>query len=1370
MPDYDLSRLSSRSFEQLIQALSAKVLGYRLLIFGDGPDGGREATFEGTVSYPSTQDAWNGYGVVQAKFRQRSGNATDDGKWAVAQLRSEIDRYLQPDSSLRLPDYFVFATNVVLTPASVRGSKDRCIELLEDLKNRLPLKGYAIWDYDQIRVFLDSNKDIRHAYTPWITPGDVLARVVDQFESPRTDFLYTLHNFLQKQLLSDEFVNLEQAGHDVSEGIPLARVFVDLHTVDVRRSGLSQGFSGEDRYLGYDEESDSKGFIKSMLSVASERLDPESLDAATLGRSPNDGVGRHSRGRFVLIGGPGQGKTTVAQFICQIFRASIIDKMPQHQLSSEVRAALAIIGRHCKEDDIEICVVPRFPFRIVLNEFAAALSSGDLSNVNSVLSFLAHMIQKRTDRSVSVDDLYELLGHYPSIIVFDGLDEVPSSSNRTQVLDAIRDFWIDANNANADIVSIATSRPQGYNEDFAPDLYQHLRLVPLSEKLGKHFAQRLVDVRYGSDTDRKEKVLSRLHRSFESESTSRLMRSPLQVTIMTALVDRLGQPPQARWKLFDAYYDVIYQREVEREIPASGILREYEPDINAIHSRVGLLLQIDSEQTGRTDTMFSQERFNTLVSKRLEEEGHEGEDLVDLRDQIVGAALERLVFLVGLESGQVGFEIRSLQEFMAAESLMEAPDDDVRRRLEEIGPLANWRNVFLFAAGKCFAERQHLRDAVYRICGALNENAHDPICARYFAGSGLALDLLDDGLCRRQPKFVEVLARIAIRSLDSANARFHLQLISVYRDRLEALYKEEISGRLVAGKGRVRSAAWGCLLGLVERRVNWADVMAREYWPDEVEEQIRIMSASRGFLSVPWVAKKFFDLIPVISAHRLRDVARSGLVGGSHESDYLFGKADNGLEGNDLPAYSHAAIKVLFGEDYSVRRPIELLGFRHVGLGLIQLFDEQEKWFLKLGEIPPLRDCHVTWTVYRSAARFLRSPCKEVLARELRFIAKNAEGSDLDVESYWYWQIPWPLAACLSMCRERSELTELASRASRGDFGDSEDWIAAENRWLKSGVDEADIATMADSRLPFDDTVAVSGFPTNLSVWRVLFHDTDSLKFLRAVLDTHSRVADSDHHTSRAFLASVATMCLIGTSLIRSADHGESKSRISLASLRSILVDLPVSSMVPLEVVVNQVDESSEEKDIRDIFRVIGERNLNLMMYHLPGGISRIGIEILWREYSSIRDADYGDSLLGCLGLLAEHGHLGKEILRVAQFSDNESPDRNVGEFLLMLANEAWESGRTNMLIHQVKGIASSDVSVGIFERTINTISALRFSGVEFEQFVIDFGALLPVDDYGLYARYLRVLEGLLERRTSRFTNPKQCEELGMPSGIVELL
>ena len=60
--DYDLTRLGEREFEHLSQALAVRVLGNGVRIFGDGPDGGREATFEGRMRFPEPGQVWSGYG------------------------------------------------------------------------------------------------------------------------------------------------------------------------------------------------------------------------------------------------------------------------------------------------------------------------------------------------------------------------------------------------------------------------------------------------------------------------------------------------------------------------------------------------------------------------------------------------------------------------------------------------------------------------------------------------------------------------------------------------------------------------------------------------------------------------------------------------------------------------------------------------------------------------------------------------------------------------------------------------------------------------------------------------------------------------------------------------------------------------------------------------------------------------------------------------------------------------------------------------------------------------------------------------------------------------------------------------------------
>jgi hypothetical protein len=70
--DYDLQRLNARAFEQMVQALAVGHVHGPVTVFGDGPDGGREASWATTadgVDYPAA-------GVLQVKFRQSPRHRT----------------------------------------------------------------------------------------------------------------------------------------------------------------------------------------------------------------------------------------------------------------------------------------------------------------------------------------------------------------------------------------------------------------------------------------------------------------------------------------------------------------------------------------------------------------------------------------------------------------------------------------------------------------------------------------------------------------------------------------------------------------------------------------------------------------------------------------------------------------------------------------------------------------------------------------------------------------------------------------------------------------------------------------------------------------------------------------------------------------------------------------------------------------------------------------------------------------------------------------------------------------------------------------------------------------------------------------------
>jgi hypothetical protein len=225
--DYDLSRLSWRTFEQLIQALSVNVFGPGIVVFGDGRDGGREGTYRGKMAY-GPEGGWDGYLVIQAKFRQRPEGTTQDGAWALAQLTKELKTYASNPSRTR-PEYYIFATNVVLAPTE-GGAKDECAALLAAQQSELGIRNFDIWDYDKIRTYLDVDEAVRRSYMAWITPGDVLAQLLDNQADADQSASAALTSYLGKELVSDQFVNLEQAGHSVEDKIPLGRVFVDLPT------------------------------------------------------------------------------------------------------------------------------------------------------------------------------------------------------------------------------------------------------------------------------------------------------------------------------------------------------------------------------------------------------------------------------------------------------------------------------------------------------------------------------------------------------------------------------------------------------------------------------------------------------------------------------------------------------------------------------------------------------------------------------------------------------------------------------------------------------------------------------------------------------------------------------------------------------------------------------------------------------------------------------------------------------------------------------------------------------------------------------------------------------------------------------------
>ncbi|MFF3872552.1 NACHT domain-containing protein [Streptomyces sp. NPDC001978] len=735
--DYDLTRLGSREFEHLAQALAIRILGPAVQTFGDGPDGGREAEFHGELQYPLPDPGgpWNGHGVLQAKFLQRPRGTTHDTAWFLNLVRAELRQWANPQSKRAregaLPEYLLFCTNVVLSPDPETGGIDSfkriADELLKELQ--LPIRDVRVWHFDQICRYLDIYPAIRQTYSGLITAGDVLFRLREIFEGTVGDLGELLANHSSKELATDQWVRLGQAGEADNQRLPLAELAIDPTA----------------SYVTSDGTHESAAVVQHIISHGNTVLSP---------RGNVDGP-RH----IALIGGPGQGKSTVGQILCQTYRAILLGDAVD-RLDDETKEILTTFTDEMKRIGLSAPAARRWPVRINLSEYADAVAGGEIV---SILRYLSELISRRTP-DITAGQLRSWLRTWPWLLVLDGLDEVASTQARDTVMERVNDFLLEAASVDADLLVVATSRPQGYREEFSPQRYVHMRLEPMAAEDAVSYAAQLAQLRHRGDPETAERVLRRLEEAAEEDLTARLMTTPLQVTIMAILLERRERVPQQRYRLFYDYYQAVYNREASKSGPTARLIDDHRNAINYLHERAGLLLQVKSEKDGESDASLSRAELFNMIETHLRGEGFDDAASSALATRMVDAAMRRLILLVPRKQDSVGFDVRSLQEFMAARAMVSEDSEELSDLLTETAASAHWRNTWLLAAGQIFHERPGLRDRLIVLLDEIQAKSEISLFTK--PGSSLAVGLLSDDVAAQAPRFLRALTKIALELLE----------------------------------------------------------------------------------------------------------------------------------------------------------------------------------------------------------------------------------------------------------------------------------------------------------------------------------------------------------------------------------------------------------------------------------------------------------------------------------------------------------------------------------------------------------------------------------------------------------------------------
>jgi hypothetical protein len=1055
------------------------------VVYPPGPDGARDFTLEGRIPKFESRD-WNGYLVLQAKFKDRLETPEKDLAWLRKQIDGELRKFLNTQRKLRRPEYYILATNVRLSGAdSVEkmGGYSKTIEFFDPWRTELGLRDVHLLPADVIIDLLANHQEIRMTYAAWVTSGDVLAAAIKQLAKVQPSFERAIRRALKRRIYVDQYVPLNEAGSVTTKRLETSKVFIDLRVSRPVQSAKNTLFGDQGRQIEPD------GFVATLSHIARAcfKTDPDIRD-----QNPQEP--RFRTYRIVLLGGPGQGKSTTGLFAVQLFRAALLRDDPTLKADPAVEEVVTnIIGRATAQN-LSVQVPRRFPVHISLPAYADLVSSSKRggASIPTLLTYIAtEIVGVAADSHVDREDLRLWLEGYPWLLVFDGLDEVPPSGERPAVLDAINGFLSECAEADADVLVVVTSRPQGYNKDFDERYWDHWHLADLPPESAVEYSDALSQAQYPHEPDRQQRIRQGIERAMRQPATARLLVSPLQVTIMHLIVDGGGSAPIGRWSLFNEYYQVL-KKERGKGGETQEVLERHWEHLDPIHFRAGLLLQVESELPGGADAHLTPQRLRELIAAYLKCCGYSHVQQESLANELAALALRRLVLLSMRQEeehedkGRVVFDVRSLQEFMAAAQLtterepnhdapkLEVKNLTIEERLTHLADKTHWRHAFLIAASRCFSDTAfyYLRSAVVSIPRGLDGRDPDRLIRN---GARLAIEMLSDGIGSSHPLSRQKLLDHAFEIMDLGPAGFDERLISLCDEENEGLIDDQIRRRLSDRGSPGALAAWKLVSALALKGSRSSRSAILEFWPADPKEVLLILQN----VGLPLLATEpECDIMKALSACPLRkvlDVARRVIHDRSIAPQPRARLHENLAASPTLMMFTQLA-KI-------VGRPSDRPGELRIKLGEKLEFETSKIISLNSEELKLLaagvKGWEGGWRGVFAAGEFLARPSAEILSKCLLTLARPDVFPDVKDLSHIF---PWPIATLLSSALNMDAVEEFAKRAAGGDFGDCEDWTKAELRWNAVGIVREDLLDGSDLS-PFSRDIGARGAPHFTSLW-----------------------------------------------------------------------------------------------------------------------------------------------------------------------------------------------------------------------------------------------------------------------------------------------
>ncbi len=454
----------------------------------------------------------------------------------------------------------------------------------------------------------------------------------------------------------------------------------------------------------------------------------------------------------VVRGAPGQGKSTLGQYLCQVHRAEFLTH-PDYLRGQRPEL---------KADK------PRLPLRAELRDYAVWMEGGDPLGDNdteparrkrprpcSVEAFLAYLIHHRSGGlPATVSTVMEVLGRFAMLIVLDGLDEVPEKDTRARVVAEINEFTGRLADAAAGQQVIVTTRPNAAGlPEPSSQTFDTIELMSLSPALRQEYLRKWADAHSIHGPDRRK-----LQRIFDERTAephiAQLADNPMQLTILLYLMHRRQEAvPERRTELYTAYMETLFDREQGKP----SLVRKHRKDLEEITAFLGWHLQATGETeaiNGRLPTQAIRHAINNYLFTMGKE--------TSVVDTLFDGVTQRIWALTSKTSGTYEFDVPPVREYFAARYLYAyvdaaSPQSHKSVILQQLVRRPHWLNTCRFSAG--FANPNEISGLVEGL-EEVFEEGHHPRQARLAAWT-----LLADGVFDARPRTQERAVRLFLDDL-----------------------------------------------------------------------------------------------------------------------------------------------------------------------------------------------------------------------------------------------------------------------------------------------------------------------------------------------------------------------------------------------------------------------------------------------------------------------------------------------------------------------------------------------------------------------------------------------------------------------------